>query len=176
MPKTEVFSSQMMLRPSGAEFRGSDLQRRYRSVLDSARDAPVWVSDKDGFRFVLAASEEIDFAWAFLRILDAIAQFHAAWARHHEEPPARWAAMTPFPFLAALDRDDVERFSSELLPYLEESVRRRDLEGFLGNLRAWESSAETYDDEAMLAQMNEPLDPAAIAASAIRRAPRERSR
>jgi hypothetical protein len=159
MPKTAAFSSQVMLRPSGTEFRGSDLQRRYRSVLDSAREAPVWVTDKDGFRFVVASSEEIDFAWAYLRILDAIAQFHAVWARHRDEPPARWAAMTPFPFLAAFDRDDVEEFSSELVPYLEESVRRRDLEGFLGNLRAWESTAETYGDEAMLAQMNEPLDP-----------------
>lgn len=68
--------------------------------------------------------------------------------------------MTPFPFLAAFDADDVDEFSAELIPYLEESVRRRDLDGFLGNLRAWESSAETYGDEAMLAQMNVPLDPA----------------
>jgi hypothetical protein len=95
-----------------------------------------------------------------MRILDAIAQFHAVWARHREEAPARWASMTPFPFLAAFDSDDVDEFAGELLPFLEESVRRRDLDGFLGNLRAWESSAETYDDEALLAQMNEPLDPA----------------
>jgi hypothetical protein len=160
MPMTTAFTAQMMLTPSGPQFRGSDLQRRYRSVLDSAREAPVSLIDKDGFRLVIADWDEVSFAWTFMRILDAIAQFHAVWARHHDEPPGQWAAMTPFPFLASFDRDEVDEFSSELLPYLEESVRRRDLNGFLGNLRAWESSAETYDDDAMLALMNAPLDPA----------------
>lgn len=160
MPKTTAFTSEMMLTPSGAPFRGSDLQRRYRTVLDRARKSPVCLVDSDGHRLAVADWEEMSFAWTFMRILDAIAQFHAVWSRHRQEAPSTWAAMTPFPFLAAFDRDDVDEFSSDLIPYLEESVRRRDLDGFLGNLRAWESSAETYDDEAMLAQMNERLDPA----------------
>lgn len=160
MPKTAAFTSKMMLTPSGTPFRGSDLQRRYRTVLDCARKSPVSLVDSDGHRLAIADWDEVSFAWTFMRILDAIAQFHAVWARHREEAPAQWASMTPFPFLAAFDSDDVDEFAGELLPFLEESVRRRDLDGFLGNLRAWESSAETYDDEALLAQMNEPLDPA----------------
>lgn len=166
MPKTAAFTSEMMLTPSGTPFRGSDLQRRYRTVLDSARKSPVALVDSDGHRLAVADWDEVSFAWTFMRILDAIAQFHAAWSRHRDEPPAQWAAMTPFPFLTAFDGDDVDEFSGELIPYLEESVRRRDLDGFLGNLRAWESSAETYDDEGMLAQMNEPLDPAKFVALA----------
>lgn len=162
MPKTTAFTSDTTLSPSGGQFRGSDLQRRYRTVLDHARKAPVSVVDRDGHRLAVADWDEVSFAWTFMRILDAIAQFHAAWGRHHAEPPAEWAAMTPFPFLVAFDRDDVDEFANELIPYLEESVRRRDLEGFLGNLRAWESSAETYDDKAMLAQMNTPLDPSRL--------------
>lgn len=160
MKKTAAFTSEMMLAPSGATFRPSDLQRRYRTVLDAAKQAPVQLTDSDGRKLVVADWEEVRFALAFMRITDAIAQFHAAWARHREELPARWAGMTPFPFLAAFDQEDVDEFSNELVPYLEESVRRRDLTGFLGNLRAWESSAETYGDQAMLAQMNEPLNPA----------------
>jgi hypothetical protein len=164
MPKTFAFTSEMMLTPSGTPFRGSDLQRRYRAVLDCARKSPVSVVDRDGHRLAIADWDEVSFAWTFMRILDAISQFHAVWSRHREEPPQQWAAMTPFPFLAAFDSDDVDEFSNELIPYLEESVRRRDLDGFLGNLRAWESSAETASDEAMLAQMNEPLDPAKFVA------------
>lgn len=160
MPKTSAFTSEMMLTPSGTPFRGSDLQRRYRTVLDRARESPVSLVDSDGHRLAVADWDEVSFAWTFMRILDAIAQFHAVWARHRSEPPPEWAAMTPFPFLAAFDTEDVDEFAGELIPYLEESVRRRDLDGFLGNLRAWESSAETYDDEQMLAYMNEPLDPA----------------
>ena len=118
------------------------------------------LTDSDGYRLAVADWDETAFAWTFMRILDSIAQFHAAWARHRDEPPSEWVSMTPFPFLAAFDAEGVEEFAGELIPYLEESVRRRDLEGFAGNLRAWESSAETYGDERMLRQMNMRLDPA----------------
>jgi len=162
MTRTAAFTSEMMFAPSGTAFRGSDLQRQYRNVLDAARVSPVQVTDSDGHRLVIADWDEVKFAWTFLRMTDAIAQFHAAWAAHNEDPPAAWVSMTPFPFLAVFDSEDVKEFSDELIPYLEESVRRRDLTGFLGNLRAWESSAETYNDEAMLAQMNEPSEHVAL--------------
>jgi hypothetical protein len=158
--KTVAFTSETMLTPGAVQFRGSDLQRRYRTVLDEARKSPVSLTDRDGHRLAVADWDEVAFAWTFMRILDAIAQFHAAWARHSGEQPSEWASMTPFPFLAAFDAEDVDEFAGELIPYLEESVRRRDLEGFAGNLRAWESSAETYGDERMLRQMNVRLDPA----------------
>jgi hypothetical protein len=160
MQRKTSFISDFTLTTGVAQFRGSDLQRQYRAVLDSAREAPVSVVDRDGHVLAVTNWDEMMTARMFMRLLDAISQFHAVWARHREEPATEWAAMTPFPFLAAFDADDVEEFANELIPYLEEAVQRRDLEGFLGNLRAWESSAETYDDEAMLAQMNAPLDPA----------------
>lgn len=160
MDKTAAFTFDMTFAPGAAQFRGSDLQRRYRLVLDEARKSPVSLTDRDGYRLAVAGWDEMAFALTFMRILDAIAQFHAAWARHRDEQPSLWASMTPFPFLAAFDAEEVEEFAGELIPYLEESVRRRDLEGFVGNLRAWESSAETYGDQRMLAQMNMPLDPA----------------
>jgi hypothetical protein len=144
------------------QFRGSDLQRRYRAVLDSARRAPVLVTDRDGHRLAVGDWNELVLATLFMQIVEQIAQFHAVWARHRDEPPRDWAAMTPFPFLAAFDSADAQQFADELIPYLEEAVRRRDLEGWLGNLRAWESSAETYDDRRMLAQMSVKLDPAKL--------------
>lgn len=158
MTDTSVFTSETMMVPSGKPFRGSDLQRQYRAVLDSARISPVQVLDKDGHRLALADWDEIATAWTFMRLLDQVAQFQAAYEQHREQEPAEWVGMTPFPFLACFERDDVDEFNSGLLPYLMESVRRRDLEGFLGNLRAWESSAETYDDREMLAQMNDADD------------------
>jgi len=159
MTRTAAFTSEMMFAPSGTSFRGSDLQRQYRNVLDAAKHSPVQITDSDGHQLAIAVWDEVKFAWTFLRMTDAIAQFHAAWAVHREESPAQWVGMTPFPFLSVFDAEDVEEFSNELVTYLEESVRRRDLTGFLGNLRAWESSAETYNDEAMLAQMNEASGP-----------------
>jgi broad specificity phosphatase PhoE len=159
----DALTLEAMLAPA-AQFRSSDLQRRYRAVLDSARRAPVQVTDRDGHRLAVGDWDEMVLATLFMRILDQIGQFHAVWARHRDEPPSEWATMTPFPFLAAFDGDDVEQFADELIPYLEEAVRRRDLEGWLGNLRAWQSSAETYDDERMLARMRVKLDPAKLVA------------
>lgn len=60
--------------------------------------------------------------------------------------------------MASLTRDEVAEFAAELLPYLLESVRRKDLAVFAGNLRAWESTAETYEDDDMLAAMTVALD------------------
>lgn len=160
MRRTSLFTSQFMLLPSGTTFRGSDLQRRYRAVLDSARSAPVELIDSDGHRLAVADWDELSFAWTFLRAVDAIAQFHDAWHQHGDQAPANWVSMTPFPFLSVFDRDEVAQFSQELLPSLEQAVRGRNLDPFIGNLRAWESSAETYDDQVILDEMSEPLDPA----------------
>ena len=161
MSTFDISALESMLAPA-VQFRSSDLQRRYRTVLDSARRAPVQVTDRDGYRLAVGDWDQMVLATLFMRILDQIVQFHAVWARHRDKPAVEWAAMTPFPFLAAFDSEDVEQFADELIPYLEEAVRRRDLGGWLGNLRAWQSSAETYGDERMFAQMNVKLDPAKL--------------
>jgi hypothetical protein len=137
-----------------------DLVAGSEMVLDCARKSPVTIVDSDGHRSLSPTGTRHRSRGRSCASSTTSPSFHAVWSRHRGEPPAQWATMTPFPFLAAFDADDVDEFSAELIPYLEESVRRRDLDGFLGNLRAWESSAETYGDEAMLAQMNVPLDPA----------------
>ncbi|MGI8621883.1 MAG: hypothetical protein ACR2NB_00030 [Solirubrobacteraceae bacterium] len=75
MVKTSAFTSEMMLMPSGTPFRGSDLQRQYRTVLDCARKSPVTLVDSDGHRLAVADWDEVSIAWTFMRLLDTVAQF-----------------------------------------------------------------------------------------------------
>jgi hypothetical protein len=145
-------------RGSGRVFRASALQREYRRVLDSAREAPVQVLDKDDTLLGVERWEDIVFAHGMLSALEEIGQFHAVFARHRDEDPSEWAAMTPFPWLAHFDSEEVSEFASELLPHLFESLRRRTLDPYRGTIRGWESSTEMLDDEGMMAAIAVDLD------------------
>lgn len=143
---------------SGKVYRASALQREYRRVLDCAHEAPVQVLDKDDTLLGVQRWEDLVFARDMLAALEDIGQFHAVFARHREEPPAAWAAMTPFAWLAHFDSDDAAEFAGELMPHLFESLRRGTLEPFLGAIRAWEASTEMLDDPEMAAAMSVDLD------------------
>ncbi len=147
--------------PTTTVFRASSLQREYRRVLDGARIAPVPVLDNNELLAVERWST-MAFSHGVVAALEDIGQFHAAYAQHRENEPRSWVAMTPYPWLAALDREEVDEFAGELFPYLMESVHRGSLEAFVGNLRAWESTAETYDNPEMLAAMTTPFDGSAL--------------
>jgi hypothetical protein len=142
---------------SGQVFRASALQREYRRVLDCARESPVQVLDKDDTLLGIERWDDLVFAHGMLSALEEIGQFHAIFARHREEGPADWAAMTPFPWLSHFDGDDAAEFAGELLPRLFESLRRGSLDPYLGAIRAWESSTELLDDAEMVAALNVDL-------------------
>ncbi len=143
-------------------FRASALQREYRRVLDGAHHAPVPVLDSDNELLSVERWSTMAFSHGVVAALEDVGQFHAAYAQHKDDEPVSWVAMTPYPWLVALDRDEIDEFATELFPYLMDSVRRGSLESFAGNLRAWESTAETYDNDEMLAAMLTPFDGASL--------------
>ena len=138
--------------------RASHLQRDYRSVLDAAKLAIVGVLDRDDTLLAIGRMDSIVFHLRVVEALEEVGQFEAAFARHADEPAARWAEMTPFPWLASLEPEEVREFRADLLPHLLLAVQQGDLEPHLGNLRAWESTAETVNDVEMMAQMLAPID------------------
>jgi hypothetical protein len=138
--------------------RASHLQRDYRSVLDAAKVGIVGVLDRDDTLLAIGRMDSIVFHLRVVEALEEVGQFEAAFARHADEPAARWAEMTPFPWLASLEPDEVRKFRADLLPHLLLAVHQGDLEPHLGNLRAWESTAETVNDVEMMAQMLAPID------------------
>jgi hypothetical protein len=143
--------------------RASHLQRDYRSVLDAAKQSVVSVLDRDDTVLGIARLDSIVFLQRVVEALEQVGQFEAAYARHAGEPASEWAEMTPFPWLASLEPEYVTEFRTELMPSLLLAVHHSDIEPFLGNLRAWESTAETVNDAEMMTQMMEPIDSTRIA-------------
>jgi 23S rRNA G2069 N7-methylase RlmK/C1962 C5-methylase RlmI len=144
-------------------WRPSELQRGYRAVLDSAKDVPQLIFDTDGSILVIEPKEQADFAHAMVERLADVAQFRAAYTAHADEPAARWASETPYPFVAALDPGEVADFARELLGFALDAAQRHTLEFFEGNLRAWRSTAEVYESPDQLAALLAPIDMSEVA-------------
>jgi hypothetical protein len=131
-------------------WRVSDLQRRYRSVLDEAKSAAQLISDTDGTLLVIEPKSESDFNRAFVSHLADVAQFQAARHANSDETDASWANQTPYPFVAALDADEVAEFAKELVAFGIDAAQRQSLRYFEGAIAAWRSTAEVYQDPEQL--------------------------
>lgn len=120
------------------------------------------IQDADGSLLVVETKEQADFEHELVRHLADAAQFEAAYVAHAQEEPSAWAAQTPYPWLASLDRDEVAEFARELLAYTLDAAQRETLESLEGNLRAWRSTAEVCEQPEVLAQLTAPIDPSEI--------------
>jgi len=146
----------------GGPWRPSEIQRSYRALLDSAKEEAQVIVDTDKTQLLLEERSKAEFRIALIRRLGEIAQFHAAYARNRESEPAEWAAQTPYPWLAAFSRQEADEFASELLAYALDAVRSESMERFEGNLAAWRSTAEIYDQPEIIERMLASIKPAEI--------------
>lgn len=96
---------------------------------------------------------------ASLRKAEQAASEFKSMQQANQGQPGAWAASSPFPFLAAFDAEDLEEFVAGQEECLAQCREKGDLTEFLGYLRGWSSSAETYDDQVMIAQMYAPDQP-----------------
>lgn len=61
--------------------------------------------------------------------------------------------MTPFPFVSALDTEDVREFHSDLLSSLMQASSMGTLDPYIGTLRAWKSTVEIMSNPEVFAKM-----------------------
>ncbi len=151
------------VRLRSAPWRPTEVQRRYRLLLDRAKDEPQMIVDTDDSVLLIQPKDQADFEHGLREHLAAAAQFHAVYAMHREEEPAGWAAATPYPWLRGFDSAEVSGFAHELVAYALDAAQRGTLENLEGNLRAWRSSAEIYEDPELVAHLIEAIDPDEIA-------------
>ena len=110
-------------------------------------------------RWALVAEKgRVDFEHELAPRVAVAAQFQAAYAAHRRDEPRAWAAQTPFPWLRSLSSDEVDEFAQELIAYTLDAAQRRTLENLEGNLRAWRSTAEIYEQPEVLAEMMAAID------------------
>lgn len=146
-------------------FTPTDVQRRYREILDLARaDGSARIRDTDGTTLILAPAANVEFHQGLARHLVDYSRFQAAYAAHAGTPATTWAAGTPYPFVAALNVDEVTEFLRELIATLLSAAETQTLEAHEGNLAAWRSTAEIVADPAVLAAALAPIDHGSVVA------------
>jgi hypothetical protein len=136
------------------------LQREYRTVLDSAKAQAQVIVDSDGTTLVVQLKDEADFHAGLAERVAQAGRFLAVHRANVGRDPREWAQQTDFPYLAAFDAEEAAEFSRELLAYTIDAAQRGTLENLEGNLRAWKSSADIYEDPQTLAELTAELDTA----------------
>jgi hypothetical protein len=116
------------------------------------------VLDSDGEMLVVQLKRKADFEHQLQEAVAELARFQAVYAQNRGRSAREWASQTAYPWLVSLDRDEVEEFARELLAYTLDAARRGTLENLRGNLRAWASTAEIYEDPELLAAMIKPIE------------------
>lgn len=150
-------------RNSDAPWRPTEVQREYRALLDRAKDEPQVIVDSDDSVLIVELKARADFEQTLVGHLANAAQFQAAFSVHRDDHPAQWAAFTPYPWLGSLDREQIDEFAKELIAYALDAAQRRTIENLEGNLRAWQSTAEIYEDPDLLALLTASIDSSEIA-------------
>jgi hypothetical protein len=143
-------------KPERDTWRVSELQRSYRSVLDEAKVRPQMIFDSDGTMLVIEPKGESDFNRLLVAHLADVAQFQAARHAKGDKTVADWANQTPYPFVAALEADEVAEFAKELIAFGIDAAQRQSLRYFEGNIAAWRSTAEVYEDPEQLEALLTP--------------------
>lgn len=135
----------------------TEIQRDYRSFLDSAKDRPQEVLDSDGELLVLQAKRVADFQRRLQSHVAEAGRFLAVYNEHRRRPPREWAMQTAYPWLAAFSMAEVAEFAQELVAYVFDAGQRGTLEQLEGNLRAWESTAGIYGQPDVMRALRAPV-------------------
>jgi hypothetical protein len=144
-------------------FRASDVQRRYRAVLNGAKeDGLVQILDADGTVLAVELWKDAEFAGSLLEWARTAGQFREVFERHRSEPIADWATLTPFPWIDSLHPEEVEEFVDELAREVLLAAGRDDLSELVGLVGAFKSTADTYRAPDILAAMLEEGEPGEV--------------
>jgi hypothetical protein len=141
-----------------AHFMATDVHRRTRDVLDAAKQRPVFIKRGNAL-LTMDDWGRRSFQRSTLAVLEDVRQFQAALRLSGGGEPARWAWATPYPWTASLSCEEVDELADELMPYLLESIRRGDLDVYLGNLRGWQTGAEIEGSSLLRERLGRRLDP-----------------
>lgn len=112
--------------------------------------AAQFIFDTDGTMLVIEPKSEADFNRGLVSHLADVAQFQAARHANGDDTVASWAKQTPYPFVAALDAEEVAEFARELVAFSIDAAQRQSLRYFEGAVAAWQSTAEVYQDPEQL--------------------------
>ncbi|HEX5266560.1 MAG TPA: hypothetical protein VFW24_07290 [Acidimicrobiales bacterium] len=135
-------------------FQATDVARRSREVLDSARAGGTLIRDKDGVVLLLALAEDVArqdeltvIAADFLRLQRALAT---------EAPDV--GAYGGFGWVSVFGRDDQRRFGFELEAPLLLALSGGPIQALRDLIDDWKATAEVWTDEALREELSVALE------------------
>ena len=159
---------------AGATYLPTDLQRRYRLILDEAKSGEARVRDLDGTSVMLLPETEVQ----ALRKVNAAAANLAAVERVLEDEADRPDLLQygDWTWLRVFDRDDLREFARDVREAIIIAVRERSIALLEEQLRAWRVTAQQAEDPVLRAVLQAgPSEDDFVEVHRPERQPRNRS-
>lgn len=126
-------------------YQVSDLNRAYRSVMDSARHGGARIRDTDGTSFVLVPERATIDLEELCAAMANYVQLERIVAAGRSFDPAELGDWT---WLRHFDLEDLEAFVHELRGEFIAATRERDARGLRDVIAAWRTTSDQLRDEA----------------------------
>lgn len=138
-------------------FQPSDLNQHGRAILDAAREGSARIRDKDGTALLVVPAERVE-------SLETAARYAAEFLALERAAPLSEISgqdairVSPWPWLANLDADDLAQFMIELREALLVAFKSGVVKPIEQILAEWRSTAEQLADPTRRRVLLEPLN------------------
>jgi len=137
-------------------FQPSDLNQHGRAILDAARQGGARIRDKDGMGLLVLPEEHVEALEAVARYATEFLTIERAMALTRTE--GREAIrVSPWPWLASLDDDDLAQFVAELRDALLVAFKTGTIKPTEQLIAEWRVTAEQLSDPTRRRVLLEPL-------------------
>lgn len=143
-------------------YQVTDLARRYREVLDEAREHDVFVRDKDGATLIVTMAEEVSKNRELVSISsDLLRLFRAVDTSRSDDV----ANSGQFAWLSILPEANRKMFVNEIMPPMLVALSGGPLRPLLDLIGDWKATADVWADVNLREELMERVDAPLFAVS-----------
>jgi hypothetical protein len=143
-------------------YQVTDLARRYREVLDEAREHDVFVRDKDGATLIVTMAEEVSKNRELVSISsDLLRLFRAVDTSRSDDV----ANSGQFAWLSILPEANRKMFVNEIMPPMLVALSGGPLRPLLYLIGDWKATADVWADVSLREELMERVDAPLFAVS-----------
>jgi hypothetical protein len=143
-------------------YQVTDLARRYREVLDEAREHDVFVRDKDGATLIVTMAEEVSKNRELVSISsDLLRLFRAVDTSRSDDV----ANSGQFAWLSILPEANRKMFVNEIMPPMLVALSGGPLRPLLDLIGDWKATADVWADVSLREELMERVDAPLFAVS-----------
>lgn len=136
-------------------YQVTDFARRYRDVLDEAREHDVLVRDKDGTTLVVARAEEVSRNRELVSISSDLFRLYRSVATNHSDEVANSGQ---FAWLSVFPDADRKLFLDEVMQPLLIALSGGPLRPLLDLFEDWKVTADLWADEGLREELTARID------------------